>query len=53
MVRVAVAFEIILYYIRDVSVAFVIGQGGALQRISEMHSELIFSLGSGLIFFVV
>ena len=53
MVRVAVAFEIILYYIRDVSVAFVIGRGGALQRISEMLSELIFSLGSGLIFFVV
>ena len=35
----------------DVSVAFVIRRGGALWRISELLSQLILSLMSGMFFF--
>ena len=37
--------------VRDVSVAFVIRRGGALWRISELLSQLIFSMRSGMFFF--
>ena len=37
--------------VRDVSVAFVIRRGGALWRISELRSQLIFSIRSGRFFF--
>ena len=37
--------------VRDVSVAFVIRGGGALWRISELLSQLIFSMSSGMFFF--
>ena len=37
--------------VRDVSVAFVIRRGGALWRISELLSQLIFSMKSGMFFF--
>ena len=36
--------------VRDVSVAFVIRRGGALWRISELQSQLIFSMRSGMFF---
>ena len=37
--------------VRDVSVAFVIRRGGALWRISELLSQLILSMRSGMFFF--
>ena len=37
--------------VRDVSVAFVIRRSGALWRISELLSQLIFSMRSGMFFF--
>ena len=37
--------------VRDVSVAFVIRRGGALLSISEMLSQLIFPMRSGMFFF--
>ena len=36
--------------VRNVSVAFVIRRGGALWRISELQSQLIFSMRSGMFF---
>ena len=37
--------------VRDVSVAFVIRRGGALWRIAELQSQLIFAMRSGMFFF--
>ena len=37
--------------VRDVSVAFVIRRCGALWRISELLSQLILSIRSGMFFF--
>ena len=37
--------------VRDVSVAFVIRRDGALWRISELLSQLILSMRSGMFFF--
>ena len=45
------SFHFILGPVRDVSVAFVIRRGGALWRISELLSQLIFSMRSGMFFF--
>ena len=38
-------------YLRIVSVAFVIRRGGALWRVSELLSQLTFSMRSGMFFF--
>ena len=38
--------------VRNVSVALVIRRGGALWKISELLSQLIFSMRSGMFFFV-
>ena len=55
-IRTAVALEFIIWGrflgpVRDVSVAFVIRRGGALWRISELLSQLILSMRSGMFFF--
>ena len=53
-IRTAVALGFIFGFlgpVRDVSVAFVIRRGEALWRISELLSQLILSMRSGMFFF--
>ena len=50
-IKTAVVSDFFIWVVMDVSVAFVVRRGGALWRISEMLSQLTFSMGSGMVLF--